>query len=71
MEKEHASLDEIPIITKKRFIAQIFVVRDPSCPNCNEHLDFSIFEDFNGTGYDWLQWKCSNGCGYFRNVELI
>jgi len=35
-------------------------------------MDFKLFENFEGTGTDWVQWCCKNiACGFYFNVEIL
>ncbi len=51
----------------------VFRVRDPPCGKCHGHdLDFKLYENYNGTGIDWVQWYCKNShCGHYINVEIL
>jgi len=54
------------------FDARVFNVKDPVCMNCHAgHLDFKLYEDYGGPGVDWLQWYCTQNCGYYLNVEIV
>ncbi|MHA1791300.1 MAG: hypothetical protein ACTSVI_01565 [Promethearchaeota archaeon] len=51
---------------------KIFDVHGPPCKSCKTgHLDFNFFENFENTGTDWVQWYCTERCGYFINVEIL
>ncbi|MFX0102880.1 MAG: hypothetical protein ACFFCS_25150, partial [Candidatus Hodarchaeota archaeon] len=53
-----------------RFKSEVFHVDDPICPKCHEgRLDFNLFEDYQHTNLDWVQWYCKANCGFFKNVE--
>ncbi|HME55602.1 MAG TPA: hypothetical protein VKM55_25575 [Candidatus Lokiarchaeia archaeon] len=57
---------------KHHYDASVFRVKDPPCAKCHESMDFKLYEDFNGSGLDWLQWYCKQAtCGYYFNVELL
>lgn len=57
---------------KMTYEPSVFGVRDPPCGICHEEMDFKIFENYNGTGTDWLQWCCKNlDCGSCFNVEIL
>ncbi|HME56312.1 MAG TPA: hypothetical protein VKM55_29200 [Candidatus Lokiarchaeia archaeon] len=54
------------------FDSSVFNVKDPVCAKCRSSvLDFKLYENYNGAGTDWLQWFCTNHCGYFINVEIV
>jgi len=53
------------------FDEAVFKVQDPPCPCCQDEMDFLIFENFEGTGTDWIQWRCKNDCGFFKNIEIL
>ncbi len=56
----------------EKYDASVFKVKEPECKNCHAgHLEFKIFENFNGNGIDWLQWYCTQNCGYYMNVEIV
>nr|MDO8112853.1 hypothetical protein [Candidatus Sigynarchaeota archaeon] len=55
----------------RNYKAEVCHVPDPPCPGCKKEIDFSIFENFQGTGTDWIQWRCKSGCGFFKNVEIL
>jgi hypothetical protein len=49
----------------------VFRVRDPPCGNCHlNDLDFKLYENYNDTGMDWVQWYC-HICGHYINVEIL
>ncbi|NMC04746.1 MAG: hypothetical protein GYA24_06010 [Candidatus Lokiarchaeota archaeon] len=57
--------------SNRSFNAEVFKVHDPPCPGCRkDEMSFFIFENFQGTGQDWIQWKC-DCCGFFKNVEIL
>ncbi len=54
------------------FDRNVFQIRDPPCMKCHEEMDFKLFENFNNSGIDWLQWCCRNtNCGTCINVEIL
>jgi len=53
------------------FDSRVFQVQEPHCKNCNGEIEFTLIENLNGTGIDWIQWYCKNKCGYYYNVQLI
>ncbi|HME56364.1 MAG TPA: hypothetical protein VKM55_29465 [Candidatus Lokiarchaeia archaeon] len=53
------------------FDPSVFQVHDPHCQQCSSDLEFTIVEDLNGTGTDWIQWYCKSNCGFYYNVQLI
>lgn len=61
----------MPVMARRRFIEEVFAVKEPSCPVCRHVMDFSIFENFEGSGVDWIQWRCTGGCGFLKNVEIL
>ncbi len=54
----------------RAFVAEVFKVHDPPCPGCKSDMDFHIFENFENTGQDYIQWTCHD-CGFFKNVEIL
>ena len=54
-----------------RFEKSVFQVQDPPCPCCRDEMDFLIIENYKGTGTDWIQWRCKNSCGFYKNVEIL
>ncbi len=49
----------------------VFRVRDPPCAKCHGHnLDFKLYENYGGSGTDWVQWYCIL-CGHYINVEIL
>jgi len=49
----------------------VFQVQDPPCSQCHAHdLEFRLYENYGGSGVDWLQWFCEN-CGNCMNVEIV
>lgn len=61
----------IPLVPGKSFVPSVFHVDEPNCPHCRAKLDFEIYENFNGSEMDWLQWRCHDSCGYYHNVEIL
>lgn len=56
---------------RQNFDPSVFRVMDPPCDLCHAaDLDFRIYENYNDSGIDWLQWFCEN-CGNCRNVEIV
>lgn len=62
---------KVPGFSKRSIDKNVFQVPDPPCPKCSREIDFSIFENFENTGTDWVQWRCKEGCGFFKNVEIL
>ncbi|MHA1792173.1 MAG: hypothetical protein ACTSVI_05975 [Promethearchaeota archaeon] len=56
---------------KRRFIKKVFKVGEPECPSCHEKLEFYLFENYKNTGIDYVQWRCSSNCGFYKNVEIL
>nr|MDO8119159.1 hypothetical protein [Candidatus Sigynarchaeota archaeon] len=54
----------------RAFVAEVFKVHDPPCPSCKNDMAFYIFENFQGTGQDWIQWSCAR-CGFAKNIEIL
>ncbi|MEX2684387.1 MAG: hypothetical protein Q6373_022640 [Candidatus Sigynarchaeota archaeon] len=48
-------------------------MKDPPCGKCHEYsMDFKLYENFNHTGIDWVQWFCKSvNCGHYINVEIL
>jgi hypothetical protein len=56
----------------ENFDETVFQVKEPKCLKCQKApLEFKIYENYNDAGNDWLQWYCTNNCGYYMNVEII
>jgi hypothetical protein len=67
----HAKDGPYPNIRPNRaFNAEVFKVHDPPCPGCKNDMGFYVFENFQGTGQDYIQWTCDE-CGFFKNVEIL
>nr|MDO8117164.1 hypothetical protein [Candidatus Sigynarchaeota archaeon] len=48
----------------------VFAVHNPACKQCGSDLEFHLFENFEKTGMDWIQWYCARGCGYHITAEI-
>jgi hypothetical protein len=54
------------------FDGSVFSVKEPECTKCHSgYLNFKLYENFNGAGADWLQWYCTQNCGFYMNVEIV
>jgi hypothetical protein len=53
------------------FDRAVFKVQDPPCPCCKDEIDFVVIENYEGTGTDWIQWRCKSDCGFYKNVEIL
>ncbi len=54
----------------RAYNGEVFKVHDPPCPDCKDDMWFYVFENFQGTGQDWIQWQCRS-CGFSKNVEIL
>ena len=55
-----------------QYIEEIFQVHEPPCDTCHKELDFKLFENYNDSGMDWVQWYCKKeNCGFYFNVEIL
>jgi len=57
--------------TSRQFDETVFKVQDPPCPCCRNEMDFMVIENYEGTGTDWIQWRCKSQCGYYKNIEIV
>nr|MDO8116187.1 hypothetical protein [Candidatus Sigynarchaeota archaeon] len=48
----------------------VFVINDPKCPLCDAGLDFTVHENYEGTGIDWITWYCKDGCGFYLSAPI-
>ena len=54
------------------FDRRVFQVEDPPCEKCHSGMDFRLYENYEGTGTDWVQWCCKNAsCAFCFNVEIL
>ncbi len=51
--------------------SRVFAVPEPPCKKCDSRLDFQIFENYDESGMDWIQWFCKNHCGFYYNAEIF
>ena len=68
---EHDGHTKSRKIPSHPFDPSVFQVHEPLCQNCSGELEFTLVENLNDTGVDWIQWFCKNTCGYYYNVQLI
>jgi hypothetical protein len=61
------------IIMSNNFDGSVFKVKDPPCIKCHSPaLDFKLYENYDGSGMDWVQWYCKHAnCGFYINVEIV
>jgi len=56
----------------ENFDERVFNVKDPLCTKCHSAaLDFKLFEDYDGSGTEFVEWYCKHeNCGFYVDVEI-
>ncbi len=59
-------------MARTAFDGRVFQVEDPPCGKCHSGMDFKLYENYDGSGTDWVQWSCKNAnCGSNFIVEIL